>query len=221
LYVIDEIPTLSGNRMTRRRFMFWLSLGFFTLGERLRLHGVDRLAAATIDSAKPKSAEKARKLPVHWTMAEDDVWRWYEREHFIKGQWWQTGMTAPTHKTTGARKEEREAYLEDQLVPPDVRLAAKEVVPQTVTDKIADPDLQLPTRQRRSRHGRPPSKWLRSLNADEIRIWLKTIECPEAGVEGMTNWTHLTRDHSFDPNKIDGLTDAEQAKLHGAAHFGF
>ncbi len=50
---------------------------------------------------------------------------------------------------------------------------------------------------RRARHGRPPSRWLRSLHSDELRVWLKTIEVPEAGVEGMTFWEHLTRDHSF------------------------
>jgi len=55
----------------------------------------------------------------------------------------------------------------------------------------------LPTSDRRSRHGRPPSKWLRSLSADEIRIWLKTVRVPEAGVSGMTYWEHLTRDHMF------------------------
>jgi hypothetical protein len=201
--------------------MFWLSLGVFTLGERLGLGGVDRWAAAAINSAKPKSSTKARKLPLHWTVAEDDDWRWYEREHYIDGQWWLTGTTAPVHKKTGERKEDHEAYLEDQLVPADVRLDANEIASKIAGDEVAEPELQLPTKLRRGRHGRPPSKWLRSLNADEIRIWLKTIECPEAGVEGMTYWTHLTRDHSFDPDKIVGLTEAEQAKLHGAAHFGF
>ncbi len=38
---------------------------------------------------------------------------------------------------------------------------------------------------------------------------------------GMTYWEHLTRDHSFDPKNIAGLTIAEQAKLHGAAHHGY
>jgi hypothetical protein len=74
---------------------------------------------------------------------------------------------------------------------------------------------------RQARHGRPPSKWLRSLNADELRIWLKTIEVPEAGVSGMTFGEHLTRDHSFDPAKIEGLLEDEQAKLHAAAHYGY
>ena len=74
---------------------------------------------------------------------------------------------------------------------------------------------------RRARHGRPPSRWLRSLKADELRIWLKSIDVPEAGVSGMTYWDHLTRDHSFDPVRIVGLTIDEQAMLHAAAHAGY
>ena len=78
-----------------------------------------------------------------------------------------------------------------------------------------------PSPMRRARHGRPPSRWLRSLNAGELRVWLKTIDVPQAGVEGMTYWEHLTRDHSFDPKRIAGLTEDEQARLHAAAHFGY
>jgi hypothetical protein len=50
---------------------------------------------------------------------------------------------------------------------------------------------------------------------------LKTIDVPQAGVEGMTYWTHLTRDHYFDAEKIEGLTIDEQALLHAAAHAGY
>jgi hypothetical protein len=78
-----------------------------------------------------------------------------------------------------------------------------------------------PDAKRKARHGRPPSKWLRSLDAEELRIFLDTIEPNEAGVSGMTFWTHLTRDHYFSAEKIDGLTEAEQAKLHAAAHDGY
>ena len=35
---------------------------------------------------------------------------------------------------------------------------------------------------RQAEGGKPPSKWLRSLHADEIRVWLNTIEVPEVGV---------------------------------------
>ncbi len=79
----------------------------------------------------------------------------------------------------------------------------------------------MPNAWRRARHGRPPSRWLRSLHADELRIWLATIDPPEAGVSGMTFWEHLTRDHSFDATRIVGLTEDEQAKLHAAAHYRY
>ena len=62
-----------------------------------------------------------------------------------------------------------------------------------------------PDAERRAREGRPPSKWLRSLNADEIRIWLKMIDVPPVGVSGMTFETHLTRDHSFDLKNVQTL----------------
>lgn len=78
-----------------------------------------------------------------------------------------------------------------------------------------------PHEQRRARHGRPPSRWLRSLDAAELRTWLATVEVPEAGVSGMTFWVHLTRDHLFEPRRIRGLTTEEQAKLHAAAHHGY
>lgn len=78
-----------------------------------------------------------------------------------------------------------------------------------------------PHPNRLARHGRPPSQWLRSLEADELRVWLKTIEVNEAGVSGMTYWVHLTRDHYFDPVKIEGLTIDEQSLLHAAAHAGY
>jgi hypothetical protein len=84
-----------------------------------------------------------------------------------------------------------------------------------------EPGAGQPDVSRRSLDGRPPSQWLRSLYADELRVWLATIEVPEAGVSGMTFWTHLTRDHGFDAARIDGLTEEEQAKLHAAAHYGY
>lgn len=78
-----------------------------------------------------------------------------------------------------------------------------------------------PSAERRARHGRPPSRWLRSLRGDELRTWLATVDVPEAGVSGMTFWVHLTRDHRFYPEKLAGLTTEEQAKLHAAAHHGY
>lgn len=74
---------------------------------------------------------------------------------------------------------------------------------------------------RRAQDGRPPSEWLRSMDTEELRAWLAEVEVPDAGVHGMTFWTHLTRDHMFRPLLIKGLTEGEQAKLHAAAHFGY
>lgn len=78
-----------------------------------------------------------------------------------------------------------------------------------------------PSAERRARHGRPPSRWLRSLRGDELRTWLATVDVPEAGVSGMSFWVHLTRDHRFHPKSVSGLTTEEQAKLHAAAHHGY
>src|SRR3972149_10765138 len=62
----------------------------------------------------------------------------------------------------------------------------------------------------RKRNGQPPSKWLRSLTADELRIWLKTIKVPEVGVEGMTVTFHLVYHPSFARGHLAGLTGREQ-----------
>jgi hypothetical protein len=205
--------------MTRRTFAFWIGFGLFHLGEKLRGDNFDRLAATVMRAAGTPttnaSERRASPSPVHWTADEDETWRWYERESWIDGAWTQTGMTTPIHKRTGERKSERGGYLDDNLLPKEIR------PPVTADEAPAPVRLQLPTATRRSRHGRPPSKWLRSLEAAELRIWLTTIEPHEAGVSGMTYFDHLTRDHSFDAQKITGLTDDELAKLHGAAHFGY
>jgi hypothetical protein len=213
--------------MTRRNFAFWLGFGLFSLADCLRIQSLDALAAALMDEAALGAP------PEHWTAAEDDAWTWFEREHFIDNQWILTGTTTPIHKETGERKEESGAYLDERLLPKEMRPAAHDKadtgdVANTETqaadsadEETAQSDLQIPTAGRRARHGRPPSKWLRSLNADEIRIWLKTIQVPEAGVSGMTYWEHLTRDHGFDPIRIEGLSIEEQAKLHAAAHYGY
>jgi hypothetical protein len=252
--------------MTRRRFAFWLGFGLFSLGDKLRLGGLDSLAAAAMEGVAPQSKKPA--LPEHWTATGDDTWQWFERENYIDGQWMLTGTTRPVHKETGELKPENEAYLADELlpaemrpaesnadesnaaelnraeasraeasraeasrgeVPKEVESASAEAAATVTSDENKDDDKdeddqrrwQLPASTRRARHGRPPSKWLRSLNADEIRIWLKTVKVPEAGVSGMTYWEHLTRDHAFDPKLIEGLEITEQAKLHAAAHFGY
>lgn len=132
-----------------------------------------------------------------------------------------TGITTPINKATGQPYLGRSGYLDESLAPADLRRGDQAGNTEVAEEASDPPGPPRPDPTRRARHGRPPSKWLRSLHADEIRIWLRTIEVPEAGVSGMTYWTHLTRDHSFDAEKITGLTVDEQAKLHAAAHYGY
>jgi hypothetical protein len=206
--------------MTRRRFAFWIGFGLFSLAEKLRLSGLDDLAAATMRSSEPATTSTP-SAAVHWTPAENKSWQWYERETFIDGQWKLTGITTPINKKTGKPLSGKSGYLDPSLVPVELHLADDEISPEEIAAAKLKYGHRRPHPTRSARHGRPPSKWLRSLHADEIRIWLKTINVPEAGVEGMTYWEHLTRDHSFDPEKIEGLTVEEQAKLHAAAHHGY
>jgi len=205
------------NRTTRRRFAFWVGMGLFTLGERLHAKGLDSLAAATMRATESNPT----RTPEHWTVGENNTWRWFEREHLVDGEWRVTGITTPVNKFTG-NYYQGHGYLEESLVPAAVREGKVDSAVSDPTAKVAfEHDHGQPSPSRRARHGRPPSRWLRSLRAEELRVWLKTINPPEAGVEGMTFWTHLTRDHSFDPAKIEGLTEPEQAKLHAAAHYGY
>lgn len=208
-------------KLTRRRFAFWVGFGLFNLGETLRADGLDALAAATMRAAEPSEPSTPQSTPEHWTAADNNTWRWFEREHLIDGQWVLTGITTPINKETGELYTLKSGYLDESLVPDEVRLGRQDGNTDVAADTHFERDHGKPSAARRTRHGRPPSRWLRSLDAEELRIWLKTIEVPEAGVSGMTFWTHLTRDHSFDPEKITGLTIPEQAKLHAAAHYGY
>jgi hypothetical protein len=242
--------------MDRRRFTFWLGFGLFSLSEKLHVAGFDALAAATMRSSDAAKKVVKRIGAEHWTVAGNKEWRWFERENLVKGEWVVTGRTTPINKLTGKRKAENVAYIDDSLVPADLRandtarldlvdhdaIAAKDATDKNAADENGKPanhevasagavhspdehkvdlDPQLPTEKCRARHGRPPSKWLRSLHANEISVWLKTVELPDAGVSGMTVWAHLTRDHGFAADRIEGLTEAEQDKLHAAAHYGY
>ena len=212
-------PLESPLHMTRRRFVFWIGFGLFTLAERLRVEAFDSLAAMAMKGAKPQRTDAS--IPVHWSAAENRSWRWFEREDFVDGRWKLTAVTTPVHKRTGEPLAGKDGYIDEELVPLEVRSGNRLSSTTLPTEIAAEFAERHPSPKRRSRHGRPPSKWLRSLDADEIRIWLKTIEVPEAGVSGMTYWEHLTRDHSFDPANIEGLTEEEQAELHAAAHYGY
>jgi hypothetical protein len=203
--------------MNRRRFFFWVGFGLFSLGEKLRAGGFDELAAATLKGADTDT-------PTHWRAASNSLWQWYERETLVEGRWTLTGITTPINRETGQPYTEQKGYLDPSLVPAEMRVKEPDEGDKDAADKT-DTSLESsehrPDPSRRARHGRPPSKWLRSLNADELSIWLKTVEVTESGVSGMTYFTHLTRDHFFDADKITGLAEYELAKLHGAAHDGY
>ena len=141
-------------------------------------------------------------------------------QNLVDGHWKLTGITRPVHKTTLEAYNDHSGYLDDSLVPASMRKGASPLDPEAAAAAVED-DAGQPNPMRRARHGRPPSRWLRSLRADELRVWLKKIDVPEAGVSGMTFWEHLTRDHSFDADRIAGLNVVEQAKLHAAAHYGY
>ena len=207
--------------MRRRRFVFWFGFGLFNLAEKLRADGLDELAAAIMRASEPSPPKPQVSTPEHWTAAENNTWRWFERENLIGGHWKVSGITMPIHKRTGETYTGQTGYLDDKLVSHAVRHGAQPSPADGDTDTAVEDDAGQPSARRRSRHGRPPSRWLRSLRADELRIWLKTIDVPEARVSGMTFWEHLTRDHFFDPERIAGLTIYEQAKLHAAAHYGY
>ena len=211
--------------MNRRRFAFWVGMGLFGLSERLGADSLDQLAALAMratDAPPPPTPDPAGPAE-HWTLGEDSHWRWFEREELVDGKWKLTGITTPVNKMTGERYTEKTGYLADELVPVEVRRGKQTISDDEPIPEPNDPPTEPgePSAARRARHGRPPSRWLRSLNAEELRTWMATVEIPEAGVSGMTFWTHLTRDHGFDPLKIEGLDETEQAKLHAAAHYGY
>jgi hypothetical protein len=212
--------------MNRRRFVFWFSFGLFSLAEKLRIYGLDELAAATLRAMEAPSSGTSSAAGIHWRAASNELWRWYERETLIDGEWRLSGITTPVNQETGELYTDQVGYLDESLIPESIRNSGELAPPAEGTEPDADAPIieftpRRPHPMRQARHGRPPSKWLRSLNAEEMRIWLKTIDVPEADVSGMTFWEHLTRDHSFDPAKIEGLAEKEQAKLHAAAHFGY
>lgn len=223
--------------MTRRRFVFWIGMGLFGMAERLGTAGLDRLAAAAMDATSadagmvpaPSAVEaeavaEATSLPVHWQATHNATWRWVQREHYVDGEWRVTGMTTPVHRTSGEAFDGAQGYLDDAELPERFRAESAEAESDEAIDSVPasedtpGPD---PTSERRARHGRPPSRWLRSLNADELSLWLATVEPPEATVDGMTFAEHLTGDHGFDAERIEGLAEEELAKLHAAAHHGY
>src|SRR5262245_19097517 len=167
--------------MTRRQFAFWLGFGLFGLSEKLNIRGLDRLAAATMRASDSKSSKKPAapsENAVHWAATDNKEWRWYERENYIDGQWVATGITTPVNKTTGQRKWEPGGYLDENLLPSEMRTADEKYMVAFATHPNSgehehanhdEPNPHLPTEKVRGRHGRPPSEWLRSLHRSEER----------------------------------------------------
>ncbi len=228
--------------MTRRRFAFWIGMGLFGLAERLRAEGLDTVAAklmrATETPAAPPAPTEALEavttadMPVHWQLTHNSNWRWVQREHYVDGEWRVSGMTTPVRRDTGEPLEDPvEGYLPDNEVPAEFLKAYDEIVDANGDPALPEGDEGIDegddapgpdaAAYRRARLGRPPSRWLRTLDAAELSVWLTTIAPPEAGVDGMTFEEHLTRDHHFDADRIAGLSDEELEKLHAAAHHGY
>lgn len=99
------------------------------------------------------------------------------------------------------------------------------LLPQRVEHCHDEDGNAVPPVQRLSKRGRkggrPPSEWLRSLNAREIRVFLKTVFVRPVGIAGMTVVYHLTRHHSFRGGNLVGLLHDELMKLHSVAHAGY
>src|SRR5262249_47184131 len=119
--------------LSRRQFAFWVGFGLFQLGEAFGSDQLDRLAAATMRATEPPAGAAPPTKPEHWTAAENNAWRWFEREHLIEGRWKLTGITTPIHKRTGERYTGHTGYLDDSLVPESVRRGE-----QPVSESIAD-----------------------------------------------------------------------------------
>lgn len=226
--------------MTRRRFAFWIGMGLFGVAKRLGASELDGLAADLMDATLPDAppplptiAEPIApaEMPVHWQTTHNRTWRWVQREHYVEDEWQLTGMTRPVRLDSGEPHEEVDGYLEEDAVPEAYRTAYDGLVdvngdslaPSEDHGVSADDDQPGPdaAEHRRGRHGRPPSRWLRSLEATELSVWLATVEPPEASVDGFSFEEHLTRDHGFDADRLAGLDEDELAKLHGAAHHGY
>ena len=206
--------------MNRRQFAYLISAGLFSLGERLHAGTLDTLAAMVMQCVETKVDGKPVVDQERWTYHEDNSWRWFERETLVDGHWELTGRTRPVHRFSGEYAPDREGYVPESLVPAELRLGPGSTPDDEAHDEDTD-DYGEASPRRRARDGRPPSKWLRSLYAEELRLWLPEVEVPPAGVSGMTVWTHLTRDHRFDADRIRGLNNQELAKLHAVAHYGY
>ena len=178
----------------------------------------ERQTVTQRDGKSEKSLSKPTEK-VRWKAAENRTWRWFQREDLVRDHWTVTAISTPVHKATGERFTAVKGYIDESAVPIEVR--RRQHKDETAVTSVESDEPGHADAARRENGGRPPSQWLRGLKTDQLRVWLKTIDVPEAGVEGMTYAEHLVRDHSFDAETVAGLTEEEQAKLHAAAHHGY
>lgn len=164
----------------------------------------------------------------HWTPEDNGAWEWYRLERYVSGSWKTIGLTSPMDTESGEPLESDEGYLDRRQVPHHVLVGEFPSIPLEVVTLLApsqygsgERESRAPDPAIRARHGKPPSDWLKSLWAAELREWLSGLRVPVATVRDMTYWVHLVRDHGFDPLRIDGLTEAEFLQLHSAAHHGY
>src|SRR5262245_57793588 len=113
--------------MKRRRFLFWVGFGLFSLADRFHITGLDRLAAAAMRLADPQPSNPTPSnsfadLAAHLSPAENNACYWFEREHYIDGRWKLTGITTPISKETGRPLGDQAGYLDESLVPAEMRL---------------------------------------------------------------------------------------------------
>lgn len=216
------------NRWITDRRQFAIALGLGLLTSRASW-GDDEISSAPKPSFVDwQELAKQGQVFEHWTPEENSEWNWYRAERYVDGAWKSFAISLPVNRNTGELHRPAEGYVGLDEIPPYVLAGALPQLPESIkrqmapsqfdpteaTKRLPDPEVQI-------RDGKPPSEWLRSLNAEELRTWLRTIDVTEASVSGMTFWVHLVRDHSFDPRRIEGLTEREFLLLHSAAHFGY
>lgn len=207
--------------MNRRQFNLLVAAGLVSVPRSLR-------AASEIIELPPAPPEEV--VLEHWRLARSAELTWFEKSRLIRGEWLLVAQTVPVCRATGCSITEDAFDRSDCValheVPEPLRAANEEgAEPGAMTDFcIATEGAKAgpaPRGVRKSRDGRPPSRWARDLDTPQLRYWLASFEPPEAGVSGMTFLDHLVDGHSFERSRIEGLTLAEQQKLHGAAHGGF
>lgn len=217
--------------ISRRQLIYAAGIGLLTIKSAIGENELGDLPPADLTEAAIgdwRDLSKSGVVFEHWTPEENPEWKWYRLERYTEDDWRTVGISLPMHKETGEPFEPADDYLNPSDIPayvldgriPDLAQPPMHSAAASQYDD-ATAFLQTPDPDARSRDGRPASDWLRSLYAEELRLWLPSVETSETGVNGMTFWVHLIRDHGFDPRRIEGLTENEFRKLHCASHDGY